>query len=145
MKYYYCPVCGIIAKEHRSSCNDCHSNIATSESLYDKEYYNQEAIKIYGDKRMKLQILLSREVRTNPLYSHEANKKAWEEFDTKFNEKIENLPPLEPINIPKCPTCNSTNIKKLSFINRYLHYRAIGFLSKTARSQFVCNNCGYKW
>lgn len=47
--------------------------------------------------------------------------------------------------VPKCPTCSSIAVKKLSFANRYIHYRAIGFLSKTARSQFVCNNCGYKW
>ena len=48
-------------------------------------------------------------------------------------------------NVPKCPTCQSTNIKKLSDINRGVHALAFGLFSKTARSQFCCNDCGYKW
>lgn len=51
----------------------------------------------------------------------------------------------EQQNIPKCPTCGSTNIKKISDLNRGVHALAFGFVSKTARSQFCCENCGYKW
>ncbi len=48
-------------------------------------------------------------------------------------------------NIPKCPTCQSPNIKRISGIKKAVHGCAFGVLSKTARSQFECNNCGYKW
>ena len=48
-------------------------------------------------------------------------------------------------NVPRCPTCNSTNIKKISSLNRVAHGYAFGLFSKTARSQFCCQNCGYKW
>ena len=48
-------------------------------------------------------------------------------------------------NTPKCPTCNSTNIKKISSLSRAAHGYAFGLFSKTARSQFECKNCGYKW
>ena len=37
--------------------------------------------------------------------------------------------------IPKCPTCSSTNIRKLGF------FETGYYCPKT----FVCNNCGYKW
>lgn len=46
---------------------------------------------------------------------------------------------------PHCPTCNSTNIKKISNLRRGVHSVAWGLLSTTARSQFECKHCGYKW
>lgn len=48
-------------------------------------------------------------------------------------------------NKPKCPTCQSTNIKKISALSRGAHAYAFGLFSKTARSQFECLNCGYKF
>lgn len=48
-------------------------------------------------------------------------------------------------NQPKCPTCQSTNIKKISDMSKLTHGLAFGLLSKTARSQFECKSCGYKW
>lgn len=46
---------------------------------------------------------------------------------------------------PKCPTCGSTNISKISTATRAAHGFAFGLFSSTARSQFKCNACGYKW
>ena len=46
---------------------------------------------------------------------------------------------------PKCPTCGSTNIEKISVGLKIVGAGLFGIFSKTARSQFKCNNCGYKW
>lgn len=51
----------------------------------------------------------------------------------------------EWLNKPKCPTCGSTNIQKISGASKAIGFVAFGLLSKNARSQFKCNNCGYKW
>lgn len=48
-------------------------------------------------------------------------------------------------NIPKCPTCQSTNIKKVSMAKKAVHGFAFGLFSRTVFSQFECRNCGYKW
>lgn len=48
-------------------------------------------------------------------------------------------------NCPKCPTCNSTNVEKISGTAKVAGAVAFGLLSKTAKSQFKCKNCGYKW
>lgn len=58
------------------------------------------------------------------------------------NVKCENK---EQPNIPKCPTCGSTNIEKISGTAKVAGAVAFGLFSKTARSQFKCGNCGYKW
>lgn len=46
---------------------------------------------------------------------------------------------------PKCPHCKSTNISKISATSKAIGAIGFGLLSKTARSQFKCNKCGYKW
>ena len=49
-------------------------------------------------------------------------------------------------NVPKCPTCGSTNIEKISGANKVTSavvfgVFSLGHISKT----FKCKNCGYKW
>ena len=48
-------------------------------------------------------------------------------------------------NQPKCPTCGSTNIEKISTAKKAAGGFMFGLFSKTARSQFMCKDCGYKW
>ena len=48
-------------------------------------------------------------------------------------------------NTPKCPTCGSTNIRKISATKKIGGALGFGLFSKTARSQFECLNCKYKW
>lgn len=48
-------------------------------------------------------------------------------------------------NKPKCPTCGSERIKEISIIAKVAGAAMFGLLSKTAKSQFECENCGYKW
>lgn len=51
----------------------------------------------------------------------------------------------EEENLPKCPTCSSTNIEKISSFDKAAGAVMFGLFSKTAKSQFKCRNCGYKW
>lgn len=48
-------------------------------------------------------------------------------------------------NTIKCPTCNSIKVKRISGTAKAAGAVAFGLLSKTAKSQFKCENCGYKW
>lgn len=48
-------------------------------------------------------------------------------------------------NVPHCSTCGSTNIKKISATSKVVGAGLFGLFSKTARSQFECKDCGYKW
>lgn len=48
-------------------------------------------------------------------------------------------------NIPKCPTCQSIRVTKISGVTKAVHGVTFGLLSRTARCQFECKNCGYKW
>ena len=45
-------------------------------------------------------------------------------------------------NIPHCPYCNSTNVKKISGTSRAISALAFGFASKKIGKQWHCNKCG---
>ena len=48
-------------------------------------------------------------------------------------------------NMPHCPICGSMQVQKISGLNRVVHGATFGILSRTARSQFECKSCGYKF
>lgn len=51
----------------------------------------------------------------------------------------------EKSRVPKCPTCGSTNIKKISGTKRWLSAGLFGLASSNIGKSMCCQNCGYKW
>lgn len=51
----------------------------------------------------------------------------------------------ELLNKPKCPTCSSTNVQKISSFSKAGSVAVFGIFSQKVRHQFKCNNCGYEW
>ena len=51
----------------------------------------------------------------------------------------------EQSNIPKCPTCSSTNIKKVSVTSKVANTALFGLFGTKRYKSFHCNNCGYEW
>lgn len=51
----------------------------------------------------------------------------------------------ESSNIPKCPTCSSTNLKKISTTSKAINTIAFGLLGTKRNKTFHCNQCGYEW
>ncbi len=61
-------------------------------------------------------------------------------MDTKNNSEE------KKVYIPRCPTCGSPDIKKLSDGETTFKYASegVGHPNYTFKT-FVCNNCGYAW
>lgn len=51
----------------------------------------------------------------------------------------------EKSRVPKCPTCGSTNIRKMGGVERGASIAAFGIFSKKINKTFKCGNCGYTW
>lgn len=68
------------------------------------------------------------------------NKK-WhpEQYKQELNQK-----PIEN-NTPKCSTCGSTNIRKISGTKRWISTGLFGLASSNVGKTMECKNCGYKW
>lgn len=48
-------------------------------------------------------------------------------------------------NVPRCPTCQSENIRKIGGLERGASIGLFGLFSKKINKTFKCNNCGYTW
>ena len=48
-------------------------------------------------------------------------------------------------NIPKCPTCQSTNIEKISDVKKAAGFLTVGVFSKNFGKTYHCKNCDYRW
>lgn len=55
------------------------------------------------------------------------------------------IKPILPNLKPKCPTCNSTNIKKISATSKVVNTAVFGLFGTKRHKTFHCNNCGYEW
>lgn len=51
----------------------------------------------------------------------------------------------ESLNKPKCPTCQSINLKKISTTSKVVNTAMFGLLGTKRYKTFHCNNCGYEW
>ena len=67
----------------------------------------------------------------------------------KYQQEIENNKPKQQKNAeiftPKCPTCGSADIKKISGTKRWFGVGLFGLASSDIGKTMCCNNCGYKW
>ena len=50
-----------------------------------------------------------------------------------------------PQNTPKCPTCGSTNVEKISTAKKAFGFAMVGLFSSNLGKTMHCKNCGYKW
>lgn len=48
-------------------------------------------------------------------------------------------------NIPKCPTCESTSLHKISTTSKVVNTVAFGLLGTKRHKTFHCDSCGYEW
>jgi len=48
-------------------------------------------------------------------------------------------------NVPKCPTCSSTDIQNIGTGERVTSVAMLGIFSKKINKSFKCNKCGYMW
>lgn len=69
---------------------------------------------------------------TNPKYQEKINRR---------NEQIAK----QRENLPHCPNCNSTNIKRITTGSRMLSGLTFGILSSNIGKTYQCNKCKYKW
>lgn len=122
----YCPKCGHSFPEDWDECNECEVELIYEAK--DRELNLSQEEREYYDKKSKgylnQEFVKRGESLTFEAYPYKQNKEQY---------------------IPKCPTCSSTNIERISSFDKAAGAVMFGLFSKTARSQFKCRNCGYKW
>lgn len=138
-KIRYCPKCGnieILGLDE--DCDYCETK------LRDTEYFFDDVVE-RGDVKLEIRkAIFENYIKNSPTYSEEYAKQREEK---EYRESL-NLPssykPKES-NTPKCPTCGSTNIEKISTTSKAIGFVAVGVFSSNFGKTMECKNCGYKW
>lgn len=138
----YCPKCGYIGRENDNCCFCGTKEIATPYS-WDKLCY-ERAYDFDVQKK-----ILEEYVKPNPLFDEELyNKRVGVEksqqqatLDMMRMEKQQ----AQRANVPKCPTCGSTNVERISTAQKAFGFALVGLFSSNLGKTMHCKNCGYKW
>lgn len=85
-------------------------------------------------------------VKSSPNFDQECwdRREAFKEIQKHNDELLEN-DKIKQTNQPKCPTCGSTNIQKITGLERGISVATLGLFSKKINKSFKCNHCGYTW
>ena len=148
---YFCPVCGdvtsdsiLTGSEIGKKCIFCGADLQGTGKDRDSFWLRSE------DKQERRRLLkrIDETVReeyvyNNPLFA----KEKYEAREQADRERIErNKAGLNPLdNLPKCPTCGSTNLSRLSGVGMITMFGGFGVTDGNAGKTFQCNNCGYRW
>lgn len=158
----YCPQCGWLEypspfQQSDNHCEVCGHRLLIPDDKYDIDLKNyRNGINIITGRTLKenQQRLFEEVIKPNPefdpdLYARkdEIIKQKREQEMNEFRRQTGGASWVDGKigNVPKCPTCGSTNIEKISVSSKVVGAGLFGLFSKTARSQLRCNNCGYKW
>ena len=138
-KIQCCPKCGSIKMlnfEWEKDCKYC------GYQLQDTEYYFTESVERGNLKPEIRKAIFEKYIKNSPLYSEDAVK----DREEKEGRERLNLPSsYKPKNTPKCPTCGSTNIEKISTTKKAVGFVAVGIFSSNFGKTMHCKQCGYKW
>lgn len=66
-------------------------------------------------------------------------------YAVEERKQMEEKVKQESSNTPKCPTCSSTNISRISTTAKVVNVAMFGLLGQKRKHQFRCNSCGYEW
>lgn len=131
-------------------CEYCQTTMVQTETGADE--YITESLKyiwvsdesIKHDKELEQRLMKEANITS---FSQEAYDKRKEEIRRKYsaNKSSSSSQSTKPTNTPKCPTCNSTDIRKIGTGERVASVIGFGLLSKKINKTWKCNNCGHTW
>lgn len=145
-----CPKCRGLYQDTDTICQECNITL-TNKDFFQQAYYEFENM----NKKQKLKNRFNERYETickyhfNDIYNYEQEQKELEKFYKSVKEKSRNTvfhpTPMQSPNVPKCPTCGSTNTKRISTANRAVSIGLFGLLSGKIGKNYECRNCKAKW
>ncbi len=140
--YRYCPKCGYITCSQKGEkCNFCNEPYVTTD-------YESRPDDWRGGKSI-YKTILEEYVKPNPLFDEELyNKRVGVEKsqqEATLNQMRMEKRQAQRANVPKCPTCGSTNVEKISTAQKAFGFALVGLFSSNLGKTMHCKNCGYKW
>lgn len=144
----YCKKCGrIVQEEYNNSeqkCDYCNNNL---EYIPQQFLIGKRGIAINDELKDQF---INDYIKSSPEFNQYLFEHREEDM---FNKRMSDRAKLahgasileEQNRVPKCPTCGSTNIRKMGGVERGASIAAFGIFGKKINKTFKCGNCGYTW
>ncbi|WP_395546691.1 MULTISPECIES: zinc ribbon domain-containing protein [unclassified Lacrimispora] len=129
-----CPECDNSISDSAKSCPHCGFNLDLIKNTVECPYCN------FG---LPNKIKMNYSKKDNEYICPQCNRTVG--IATPEQEVIWAAQKHEENNIPKCPTCSSTNITRISATSRVINAGMFGLLGNKRKKTFHCNNCKYEW
>ena len=140
---YYCDKCGNLGDEFDTSCFCCGNSPLKP---IPREYIDNFRWRD-GDGK---EAFIEEVVKKSP----NLDKTLFEHRDEIIQRKNDEMKASidagraileEKSRVPKCPTCGSLNVEKISAGKKIFGGAMFGLFSSDVRNTMHCKNCGYKW
>ena len=164
MSLLKCPECGISVSEYADRCQKCGCPIEIIKGAYNKNsiryvvkmklYPSSNKIKIVSKimEITSLKVAQAKDIVDNcKIIKSNISLQEAEHIKMEVEAlggQVEITPYTKAhdiqvnLNLPKCPYCHSTSIKKISAASRTASVIGFGIFSKKIGKQWHCNNCG---
>lgn len=138
--FYYCKKCArvrdIWSFETNIQCETCHVDMISTG--IDATQYHQEARDV--EKKRIAEEFARKNPEYDPALEAERKKKDAEIWlATCSTHAVTNQ------YVPKCPTCGSPKIHKISTASKVASVALVGIFSRKVHKQWHCDNCGSEW
>lgn len=133
-----CPICNTKYQDNLNMCDKCNIELMdwkVAEKIY---LYGYDNIK---DKYPNEYQIIIRYRQTNGTKGTYKNSSSMSK-PVVINANAHNS---QSTNVPKCPTCGSTNVHKISTGKKALGFLTVGVFSSNFGKSYECENCKYKW
>lgn len=137
-----CPKCGRIYTQ--VFCPDCGTNMV-SIHMTQVEWVKQTNTREKSDKLHRQ--LCEKYVINSPVFDKDLYEARLQEEQAERDkmDAYHQAARRAEANKPKCPTCGSTNVEKISTTSKVVGGALFGLFSSNVRNTMRCINCGYKW
>ena len=137
--YGYCPKCGNVTfiETKNEKCNCCNTNLLPTPYTMN-EYLFGNSIDVNIDKKIFDEYIKGNSQFDEELYRSRINKEKLLQQAT-FDKQRES-------NKPKCPICQSTNLSKITTLQKTGKIALFGIFGMGDNGKtWKCNNCGSKF
>ena len=130
--------------EETNLCPHCNSKLEVSNITYENYKSMPKVKKCKNCKRKYPKIFIKCPKCNQQLIKLSTENKQLDKQVNEIRKEIQEHQEKQS-NIPKCPTCSSTNVKHISTLNRAVSIGVFGLFSSKIGKNYECLDCKAKW
>ena len=136
---FACKNCGYICKENvvPTKCPICNGGSFLEADLYILQKVSGSQHLIDAMQKLRQTDIIEYELKMTQFRTQYEQQQSLKQTQVQQSDQSDNR--------PKCPTCGSTNIEKISVGKKIGGSMLFGIFSSDVRNTMHCKDCGAKW